>query len=489
MRVKAGLAALCAAATMVVSAAVSVETLTGVVSTFDDIKYWVGEGTNKCAIVIDFNDTSVKDAKENVVPSSYVWGFRWNGEAPSYMEMLNRIAADDPKFTANILSSGWVNGFSYDYDGDGEADFAPTSWGDYDYSEYEDEEIEEPTLYYMGDNWAASHAASPNFVDCGWVKNENATAGMFPKNGEWFVQRFAPYVMEVLKDSWDWPYILDEFEPTVSPTATVPARLPSVSTFADVKTWYGYGSKSMVLVIDFNDGSVDACSFAWGYRWNGEAPTVETILNEIAEADPRLTVTISPSSYGGYLNQIAYDHDNNPNTPDLLGEVGAEYEQDAEFIYEAGTSWMLLAGEGSVYPRDEVATTPVGMSSYCPKDGEWICWRICTYWTTYTKDWVYEAYEGDTTSLYDPVVSHPVLNRVLPVPTVDSFTVGTDRVSLTVGNVRAGLFYGLKIATDPAGDFAEPTTWVRNENGTVVLEAAKTGTAGFYKVVVSDVAK
>ena len=26
---------------------------------FDDIEYWVGNGTNKCAVVIDFNDDSV----------------------------------------------------------------------------------------------------------------------------------------------------------------------------------------------------------------------------------------------------------------------------------------------------------------------------------------------------------------------------------------------------------------------------------------------
>lgn len=476
MRVRAGLAALCAAATMVVSAAVSVETLAGVVSTFDDIKYWVGEGTNKCAIVIDFNDGSVKDAEDNVVPSSYVWGFRWNGEAPSYMEMLNWIAAADPKFTADISSSGWVNGFFYDYDGDGKVDFAPESW----YGSTEDYSM------WWGDNWAASHAASQNFADCAWEKNANMVDGMYPKNGEWFVQRFAPYMM----DGYTGDYILDEFEPTVSPTATVPARLPSVSTFADVKTWYGYGSKSTVVVIDFNDGSVDACSFAWGYRWNGTAPTVEAILNEIAEADPRLTVTITQEDWGGFLKQIAYDHDNNPNTPDLVGVVESyPPDSDEDYYCYTGTSWMLLAGEGSTYPRNEVIVTPVGMSSYYPKDGEWICWRICAYWTTYTKDWVPVDDGSDTTSRYDPVVAHPVLNRVLPVPTVDSFTVGTDRVSLTVGNVRAGLFYGLKIATDPAGDFAEPTTWVRNENGTVVLEAAKTGTAGFYKVVVSDVAK
>ena len=57
------------------------------------------------------------------------------------------------------------------------------------------------------------------------------------------------------------------------------------------------------------------------------------------------------------------------------------------------------------------------------------------------------------------------------------------------GNVIDGLYYGLLSATDLAKGFSEPKTWVRAENGSVVLEAVKTGGAGFYKVKVSDIAR
>ena len=43
---------------------------------FNDIKQWVGEGTNRCAVVVDFNDGGTGDR-------SFAWGYRWNGEAPS----------------------------------------------------------------------------------------------------------------------------------------------------------------------------------------------------------------------------------------------------------------------------------------------------------------------------------------------------------------------------------------------------------------------
>lgn len=53
------------------------------VVSFDDITYWVGSGSNRAALVIDWNDgTSVE---------SYAWGFRWNGTATGE-DMLRAIA-------------------------------------------------------------------------------------------------------------------------------------------------------------------------------------------------------------------------------------------------------------------------------------------------------------------------------------------------------------------------------------------------------------
>ena len=266
----------------------------------------------------------------------------------------------------------------------------------------------------------------------------------------------------------------------VSSAASAAVAGNRVSSFDDVAYWVGTGTNATVLVVDFNDGSVEHCAFAWGYRWNGAAPTVETVMNELAAADPRLTFTISQGSFGAFLKQIAYDHDNNPDTPDLVGAVKKFTDENDAYFYDLGSSWMLLAGDGATFPRDEVAATPNGMSIQTVQHGGWLCWRICTYKTTYAKpNFAFVDYYAHTESSHDPVAAwtFPVA-APLEAPTIA-------RISVVPGNVVAGLFYGLAAAGTPAGPFTPPTAWVRAENGAAVLTAPKSGAAAFFKVVVT----
>ena len=52
-------------------------------TTFDSINFWTGTGTNRAAMVIQWNDGST--------PTSMVWGYRWSGEATG-IDMLKAIA-------------------------------------------------------------------------------------------------------------------------------------------------------------------------------------------------------------------------------------------------------------------------------------------------------------------------------------------------------------------------------------------------------------
>lgn len=52
------------------------------VQSFDDIKNWTGTGTNRSALVLQWND--------GANPVSLVWGFRWNDNATG-MDMLRAI--------------------------------------------------------------------------------------------------------------------------------------------------------------------------------------------------------------------------------------------------------------------------------------------------------------------------------------------------------------------------------------------------------------
>jgi len=73
-----------------------------VVTGFDDILVWVGSGDNRAGLVIDFHDGQSKQ--------SFVWGFRWIGEATGY-DMLEAISDADINLTVSTL--GFINTISY----------------------------------------------------------------------------------------------------------------------------------------------------------------------------------------------------------------------------------------------------------------------------------------------------------------------------------------------------------------------------------------
>ena len=103
-------------------------------------------------------------------------------------------------------------------------------------------------------------------------------------------------------------------------------------------------------------------------------------------------------------------------------------------------------------------------------------------------EWYDLVQNGSSVSLTLNAVATPTFTAD-PASAMKPFSVDGDKVTVVPGNVIDGLYYGLLSATDLAKGFSEPKTWVRAENGSVVLEAVKTGGAGFYKVKVSDIAR
>jgi hypothetical protein len=83
--------------------------------------------------------------------------------------------------------------------------------------------------------------------------------------------------------------------------ALASAPLHAQFDISQVEYWVGSGTDSSVLVVDFQDGSFDGQSFAWGYLHDGTA-TGGDMLNAIASADVNFTVNIG----GGFLNDITY---------------------------------------------------------------------------------------------------------------------------------------------------------------------------------------
>ena len=79
--------------------------------TFDDIQYWVGNGSNKAALVIEWHDGNRPDAM--------VWGYRWDGEATGH-DMIVAIAQADPRLVLLTQYTGWM-GYTIDGIGYGES--------------------------------------------------------------------------------------------------------------------------------------------------------------------------------------------------------------------------------------------------------------------------------------------------------------------------------------------------------------------------------
>lgn len=68
--------------------------------TRDDIHYWVGEGANRCAVVIDWRGEG----------RSLAWGYKWRGTCTNLAEVVQRIVHEDPR----LGSDAKLAAFSYD---------------------------------------------------------------------------------------------------------------------------------------------------------------------------------------------------------------------------------------------------------------------------------------------------------------------------------------------------------------------------------------
>ena len=75
----------------------------------DDIRFWVGTGTNKAAMVIQWHDGKTPDA--------LVWGYKWNGTAYGF-DMIREIVKADPRliFLTHITGpmGNTIAGLGYD---------------------------------------------------------------------------------------------------------------------------------------------------------------------------------------------------------------------------------------------------------------------------------------------------------------------------------------------------------------------------------------
>jgi len=386
----------------------------------DNIQYWVGQGTNECAIVVDFNDGSVERC-------SFAWGYRWNGTAPSVKTILDKITAKDSRlkmFTSTSQYGSFIEAFAYDVDGDGGtftlSGFVKSDADDIFPALANDFSVDAVTGNYIssGSSWMLLSGTGAVFEDVAFAEAQNGADFTNPENGEWICWRICPYVYESTPEP-DYAFVDYRCDTDSEHTPVAVARSFRMD---NIRFWLGNGTNECAIVVDFNDGSVEDCSFAWGYRWNGTAPSVKAILDEITAKDSRLKMFTSTSQYGSFIEAFAYDADGDGGTFTLSGFV----KSDADDIFPAlasdfsvdavtgnyissGSSWMLLSGTGTVFEDVAFAEAQNGADFTNPENGEWICWRICpyVYESTPEPDYAFVDYRCDTDSEYTPVAAYP----------------------------------------------------------------------------------
>ena len=401
----------------------------------DNIQYWVGQGTNSCAIVVDFNDGEAGNR-------SFAWGYRWNGDAPSVTAIMNEITANDPRlkmFASTSQYGSFIEAFAYDADGDGgtfERVWNANTYA-YDFVKSDDDDIfpslvsnsdvdaETGNYIYTGTSWMLLAGAETCFESVSFAETPDGADLTTPKNGEWICWRICSYAS--IYDS-GWNPIGYECD-TVSPY--IPVAVARSFRMDNIRFWLGNGTNECAIVVDFNDGSAEECSFAWGYRWNGTAPSVKAILDEITAKDQRLKMFFHSSEYGSFIDAFAYDADGDGGTFTLSGFVksdaddlfpATESKQDIDeetgnIIY-SGTSWMQLYGTGTSFADVTFTETPNGVDLMNPQDGEWYCWRLCPYVSTYDSAWNFLNYFCDVGSAYIAVAAYPSETCAASLPKV-----------------------------------------------------------------------
>lgn len=130
---------------------------------FDDIEFWVGSGSNRAALVIDWND--------GPSPQSLAWGYRFDGAATG-QAMFESVAAADPRLfltTATASFGTYITAIGYDRDGNGSLGtgdsyfegFGNSYWGYW---------VNDGGTAFPGSNWESSNFGfgDRNLVDGSW---------------------------------------------------------------------------------------------------------------------------------------------------------------------------------------------------------------------------------------------------------------------------------------------------------------------------------
>ena len=221
------------------------------VTTFDDIKYWIGTGSNRAAFMVQWNDGKNTDA--------LVWGFRWEGTATGE-DMLKAILKVDRRFFA-LLYKGTQTGSSVGglgFDLNGIKTIGLYKGTDYTYPLY-------PTNGFV--NTAAYDFDSYTAIDTndhwqsGWTNGEWTYWGKNPADADFTAVTTGASGRILQNDSWDvWNYAPSKNVLPIAGTFTPVVPYAEATDFTNGffmvnEDWFGHTNGSVNFIN--KDGSTN----------------------------------------------------------------------------------------------------------------------------------------------------------------------------------------------------------------------------------------
>lgn len=195
---------------------------------------------------------------------------------------------------------------------------------------------------------------------------------------------------------------------------TLNAQAPDATISAnDIQYWVGSGSNQAIFIGNWCN---EPNAFAWGYRFDADSVTVETMLNDICAADLRL----SYSAAGGFISDLVF-----LNGQDSL-VIAPDY-----IVYNHNGSYADIVSNEYIHAGDYIK---MGGYSCADMDENWV-----STWTTPIIP------VADPTGINSYNQSRLA---VYPNPCVNNVTVKTQAgESLTLINAQGSVIYST-IATD-----------------------------------------
>jgi len=204
--------------------------------TQDDVRFWVGEGSQSAILVVDFRD--------GTTDPSFAFGYHYDANPDlTFADMIQAVANAEPNFTFAESNIGFLEDIIYN---------------------------SHTRLAGQPDWWSTWSGNSPESME----PNQGTSEPL--ENGRWYGVSYG--------------FMGDEGP--LRPTVTYAAYSSLWFNSDDVTYWIGEGENESVIVIDFNAPGEAPVTYAWGIRYNGTI-TAHEALTQISDADTALNITIT----------------------------------------------------------------------------------------------------------------------------------------------------------------------------------------------------